>query len=286
MEHFKITEEQEWQLFELLEGNLTPQDAQQLQQEIERNPALKAHYLEFQATYLQPSSVEFPNAQALKKSNKNKQVYFYFSLSAAAAIALLWVSNFLMPTTKSQGPTLEQTANIAKNSPQENLEFTPTVGYSIPVIKNTSRGKHSNQSASSSTSQAFNAAHSADQNTTQQRIESTTINNTQIHPLIVATEQNRSTPNVNDTAVRRNKIRTTPESQLANNATITTPKLPSQKNKRALIQSFYRDARAMVENGHVPHIKVKAVNKDKDWMPEFQVGLTLENNVILTSFNP
>jgi hypothetical protein len=28
------------------------------------------------------------------------------------------------------------------------------------------------------------------------------------------------------------------------------------------------------------------VNNDADWMPEFQVGLTLENNVILTSFNP
>jgi hypothetical protein len=283
MKQFEITEAQEWQLFELLEGNLTPQDAQQLQQEIERNPALKAHYLKFQATYLQPSPVEYPNANSLKKSNKNKQVYFYFSLSAAAAIALLWVSYFLMPATKSQGPASEQTANIAKNSPQENLEFTPTLGYSIPVVKSTSRDKHSNQSASSSTSQAFNAAHSADQNNTHQRIDSTTINNTQIHPLIVATEQNRSTPNVNDTAVRRNKIRTTPESQLANNA---APKLPSQKNKRALIQSFYRDARAMVENGHVPHIKVKAMNKDKDWMPEFQVGLTLENNVILTSFNP
>jgi hypothetical protein len=65
-----------------------------------------------------------------------------------------------------------------------------------------------------------------------------------------------------------------------------SPSIAQQKTRKELLKSFYLDAQRMVENGHLPHVKVKTVNNDADWMPEFQVGLTLENNVILTSFNP
>ena len=35
MNQYKITEEQEWQLFELLEGNLSAEEANRLHQQIE-----------------------------------------------------------------------------------------------------------------------------------------------------------------------------------------------------------------------------------------------------------
>ena len=40
MNQYKITEEQEWQLFELLEGNLSAEEANRLHQQIESNLGL------------------------------------------------------------------------------------------------------------------------------------------------------------------------------------------------------------------------------------------------------
>jgi hypothetical protein len=93
--------------------------------------------------------------------------------------------------------------------------------------------------------------------------------------------------NINDSAKAQPVTIQRSPSILANtNNQPQSPKITQQKTKKELLKSFYLDARRMIENGHVPHINVRTVNKDQDWMPEFQVGLTLENNVILTSFNP
>ena len=114
-----------------------------------------------------------------------------------------------------------------------------------------------------------------------------------VHPLILATEPIRKVKNVNDSSFRRGtEVLATQNNANASNKPITQEAIQTAiaqrtpKTKRELLKSFYQDARRMVENGHLPHINVKTVNKDQDWMPEFQVGLTLENNVILTSFNP
>ena len=122
--------------------------------------------------------------------------------------------------------------------------------------------------------------------TTSEQNPTTTLDNSQtVHPLITATEPIRKVRNINDTVVRKTVSSQSTASALAS-IDRPSPKIAQQKTKKELLKSFYLDARRMIENGHVPHINVKTVNNDEDWMPEFQVGLTLENNVILTSFNP
>jgi hypothetical protein len=44
MKQFEITEAQEWQLFEMLEGNLSAEEAALLHQDIESQPALAYHF--------------------------------------------------------------------------------------------------------------------------------------------------------------------------------------------------------------------------------------------------
>jgi anti-sigma factor RsiW len=51
MKQFEITEAQEWQLFELLEGNLSADESALLHQEIEAQPALAYHFNLLKQTY-------------------------------------------------------------------------------------------------------------------------------------------------------------------------------------------------------------------------------------------
>jgi hypothetical protein len=110
-------------------------------------------------------------------------------------------------------------------------------------------------------------------------------NKQDIHPLIAATEPIRKVRKINDSLNTRKPSPNKSAIVVAQNDR-PSPSIAPQKTRKELLKSFYLDARRMVENGHLPHVKVKTVNNDADWMPEFQVGLTLENNVILTSFNP
>jgi len=283
MKPAQISEEQEWQLFELLEGNLSDKDSAELLKAMEFDPQLKAHYIALKQTYLTPSQVIYPNAQALKKSGAGKRVFFYTSLGAAAALAILW---FFKATTVTQPATMSQ-SNLAKQSlnnesapkPMQTEPFTVEFNdqahkgcVTLPDL--TARGKQPDG----------------------QTVEINPSGSKQpINPLITATEPVRNTKNASDSNKIRSSIEVFTSQNKPNNnaqnasqsqAIVAALSVRPPKTKKELLQSFYQDARRMVENGHLPHIKVKAENRDQDWMPEFQVGLTLEKNVILTSFNP
>jgi hypothetical protein len=287
MKSNQITEAQEWQLFELLEGNLSSSESSQLLAALDSDPHLRSHYEALKLTYLQPSQISYPHAQSLKKTQSKKQVFLLASLSIAAAFALLLFYR-ASAVTQPMKNTQNQVAQASKSSQtplnierpnQTQIDQLPTsihhhrnlIGVDAPTAKT------KNQSfvpVGAETTEKW------------------------VHPLITATEPHRKVNNVNDS----NRIRSTVEvfasqkpgksgTMDAQNATNSNPIVAAlsqrpPKTKKELLQSFYRDARRMVENGHLPHLSVKTVNKDQDWMPEFQVGLTLENNVILTSFNP
>ncbi len=70
MKQFEITEAQEWQLFELLEGNLSADESALLHQEIEAQPALAYHFNLLKQTYTSAPQIHFPEAQSLKKQEE------------------------------------------------------------------------------------------------------------------------------------------------------------------------------------------------------------------------
>lgn len=262
-----ISEEQEWQLFELLEGNLSPIEAANLRKQIQGDANLEAHYKAMSHTYLTPADIHFTEKESLKKRQSKRTVYFYTSLSAAATIAILWffsANRAIQPVVPAQ---LQLTTTESQRPPTTSKPSNP----STLVVTTEAESKKNAKVVVFTTSE---------QNPT------TTLDNSQtVHPLITATEPIRKVRNINDTVVRKT---VSPQSTASALASIDrpSPKIAQQKTKKELLKSFYLDARRMIENGHVPHINVKTVNNDEDWMPEFQVGLTLENNVILTSFNP
>lgn len=80
-----ISDEQAWQLFELLEGNLTEPAAKELFKAMQGDANLKAHYEALAQTYLQPTTTIYPDAPSLKKKTSNRTVLFYASMSVAAS---------------------------------------------------------------------------------------------------------------------------------------------------------------------------------------------------------
>jgi hypothetical protein len=269
-----ITEDLEWQLFELLEGNLPPNIAEQLQQRIEKDIHLQAHYQALAQTYSIPTSTEFPEKESLKKRSVRNTIYFYTSLSAAAAVAILWFFN----ANRAIQPVQPQQLRVAQNT----LSEQPLASALEPPVPSANSVRYPIARKIEYANTKFD-----DPNNVHELVSAITNTSPSIHPLITATEPIRKVRNINDSAKAQPVIIQRSPSILANtNNQPPSPKIAQQKTKKELLKSFYQDARRMIENGHVPHINVRTVNKDQDWMPEFQVGLTIENNVILTSFNP
>ena len=317
MKQFEITEAQEWQLFELLEGNLSADESALLHQEIEAQPALAYHFNLLKQTYSSAPEIHFPEAQSLKKQPRNKQVYLWTSTAAAAVIALflLWKPISTL-TNKSSIEAQDKMGQVFEKSKlNEGLEMPSLNPDSAPK-------KESDRSANTIFSAKTQATKNLAGNFTTEKI----------HPLITATNDFRSqrkdsqqsnivakieivknaTANslaqhlsdqgtIGDALQFNNgenqgpQLLPTPFGQNQNtiSGTESTPSLKSKLAKNAsprktgfaLAKSFYNDGKTMIQNGHVPHVNIKTINKSHSLLPTIQMGVRLENNVIMASFN-
>jgi hypothetical protein len=317
MKQFEITEAQEWQLFELLEGNLSADESALLHQEIEAQPALAYHFNLLKQTYSSAPEIHFPEAQSLKKQPRNKQVYLWTSTAAAAVIALLLLWKPISTlTNKSSIDAQDKMGQVFEKSKQnEGLEMPSLNPYSAPK-------KESDRTANTISPVKSQATKNVAGNFTTEKT----------HPLITATNDFRSqrkdsqqrnivakieivknaTANslaqhlsdqgsIGDALQFNNgenqgpQILPTPFGQNQNTISgrESTPSLKSKLAKNAsprktgfaLAKSFYNDGKTMIQNGHVPHVNIKTINKSHSLLPTIQMGVRLENNVIMASFN-
>jgi hypothetical protein len=317
MKQFEITEAQEWQLFELLEGNLSADESALLHQEIEAQPALAYHFNLLKQTYTSAPEIHFPEAQSLKKQPRNKQVYLWTATAAAAAIALLLLWKPISTlTNKSSIDAQDKMGQVFEKSKQnEGLEMPSLNPDSAPKTE-------SDRSANSISSAKSRATKNLAGSFTTEKI----------HPLITATNDFRSQRNdsqqsrivakieivqnatanslaqhlldqgtigdalqFNNVENQGPQLLPTPFGQNQNTISGTestpSPKAKLAKNASprktgfALAKSFYNDGKTMIQNGHVPHVNIKTINKSHSLLPTIQMGVRLENNVIMASFN-
>jgi hypothetical protein len=317
MKQFEITEAQEWQLFELLEGNLSADESALLHQEIEAQPALAYHFNLLKQTYTSAPEIHFPEAQSLKKQPRNKQVYLWTSTAAAAVIALflLWKPISTLTNKSSieaqdkmgqvfeksklneglEMPSLnpdsapkkesDRSANTifsAKTQATKNLAGNFTTEKIHPLITATndfrSQRKDSQQSnivakieiVKNATSNSL-AQHLLDQGTIGDALQFNNVENQGPQLLPTPFGQNQNT-------ISGTESTPSPKAKLAKNAS-------PRKTGFALVKSFYNDGKTMIQNGHVPHVNIKTINKSHSLLPTIQMGVRLENNVIMASFN-
>jgi hypothetical protein len=317
MKQFEITEAQEWQLFELLEGNLSADESALLHQEIEAQPALAYHFNLLKQTYTSAPKIHFPEAQSLKKQPRNKQVYHWTSTAAAAVIALLLLWKPISTlTNKSSIDAQDKMGQVFEKSKQnEGLEMPSLNPYSAPK-------KESDRTANTISPVKSQATKNVAGNFTTEKT----------HPLITATNDFRSQRKdsqqrniVAKIEIVKNATANSLAQHLSDQGTIgdalqfnngenqgpqilptpfgqnqntisgreSTPSLKSKLAKNAsprktgfaLAKSFYNDGKTMIQNGHVPHVNIKTINKSHSLLPTIEMGVRLENNVIMASFN-
>ena len=317
MNQFNITEAQEWQLFELLEGNLSAEEAALLHQEIESQPALAYHYNLLKKTYTSAPEIHFPDAQSLKKQPRNKQIYLWASTAAAAAIALLLLWKPISPVSiKSSIEAQDKMGQVFdKSKLNEGLEM-PSLNPDSAPKKESQRSTNAIRPANSQVTKNLAGNFTAEK----------------IHPLITATNDFRSqrkdsqqrnivakieiVKNATTNSLAQHltdqgsigdalqfsggqnqgpQMLPTPFGQNPNNMSGTentqSPKAKLAKNPSprktglALVKSFYNDGKTMIQNGHVPHVNIKTINKSHSLLPTIEMGVRLENNVIMASFN-
>lgn len=285
MKQFEITEAQEWQLFELLEGNLSADESALLHQEIEAQPALAYHFNLLKQTYTSAPEIHFPEAQSLKKQPRNKQVYLWTSTAAAAAIALLLLWKPISTlTNKSSIEAQDKMGQVFEKSKlNEGLEMPSLNPYSAPKTESAtndfrSQRKDSQQSrivakieiVKNATSNSL-AQHLSDQGTIGDALQFNNGENQGPQLLPTPFGQNENT-------ISETESTQSPKAKLAKNAS-------PRKTGFALVKSFYNDGKTMIQNGHVPHVNIKTINKSHSLLPTIQMGVRLENNVIMASFN-
>lgn len=230
-----ITEDLEWQLFELLEGNLPPDIAAQLQQRIQQDVHLQAHYQALAQTYSIPTSTEFPEKESLKKRSVRNTIYFYTSLSAAAAVAILWFFN----ANRAIQPVQPQQLRVAQNT----LSEQPQASALEPPAPSANSVRYPIARKIENANTKFD-----DPNNVHELVSAITNTSPSIHPLITATEPIRKVRNINDSAKAQPVIIQRSPSILANtNNQPPSPKIAQQKTKKELLKSFYQDARRMIE---------------------------------------
>jgi len=130
-----IPEEIQWQIFELLEGNLSEKESEQTLKIIESNTNYRSFYRELSLTYLKPEPAEYPNKSILlKTSTGNFKVSRNLTLilSSAAAIALfIFTNNESIHVTKNALPS-KSLLTASENIPSQ-TESTIKIVSSIRV---------------------------------------------------------------------------------------------------------------------------------------------------------
>ena len=285
MKQFEITEAQEWQLFELLEGNLSADESALLHQEIEAQPALAYHLNLLKQTYSSAPEIHFPEAQSLKKQPRNKQVYLWTSTAAAAVIALLLLWKPISTLTNKS--SIEAQNNMGqvfeKSKLNEGLEMPSLNPDSAPKTESATNDFRSQRKDSqqrnivakieivkNATANSL-AQHLLDQGTIGDALQFNNGENQgpQLFPTPFGQNQN---------TISGTESTQSPKAKLAKNAS-------PRKTGFALAKSFYNDGKTMIQNGHVPHVNIKTINKSHSLLPTIQMGVRLENNVIMASFN-
>ena len=130
-----IPEEIQWQIFELLEGNLSEKESEQTLKIIESNTNYRSFYRELSLTYLKPEKDEYPNKSILLKTSAgNFKVWRNLTLilSSAAAIALFIFTNYESPHVSNNALPSKSLLTASENIPSQ-TESTIKIVSSIRV---------------------------------------------------------------------------------------------------------------------------------------------------------
>lgn len=278
----EISEENQWRIFELLEGNLSPQEQKMLLDEIEQKSELKDFYLALKLTYLTPEIVEYPNKNKLLKTSIGVVIFQHY-LKYAAAAAVIGITAYF------QFFKIENTVNTTKQVTVSSSSNQPKT-FDVPQIKNELR---SNQIiVSTAQRQSYNSNHK-----TNNIIPLKTFKAKEFNPSIKLIEENQflnqllengylsnnekkdmmlkwlilNSNNQNAVVnIAENEHKIIPvEVKVVNQDILSPEELENQE----LNEVWVREAKQMLKKGKIPKMKLVSTRKENQWMPKFELEI-------------
>jgi len=287
----EISDEQQFLIFELLEGNLSKEESESTLKAVQSSPELFQFYNELKLTYLAPdNSILFNKKQTLKKSIFTVQIQS--TLKYAAAIAVFGIISWLFYFSKLNkiNPQISSIPRIEKQS-KNDTENTTVPGsktnlHANTKIKNNRIYQKDNQTISNNStvklvvnapikqldSHIITTAFSFENSFLTQILENQYLSDEEKLSKILKWKRLNADANLNKTENLGN-------SNLENNKVeivFTDFKKLEKDHQKQLRKLWFTEARNGLKYGKIPQVKLVSSKKENNWIP--QVNLQLKAN--------
>lgn len=278
----EISEELQWEVFELLEGNLSHEESLIILNKVKSNKDLEKYYSSLKQTYLEKdSAILYPNKQTLiKKSVWN--IYVSPLKYVAAAVVVLCVSylaykNQSTPVAMQLSVTSHDSKPIIESNEATKIEVaTPKKMTTLVSAVNYKQNSHSNIPLEKLSLNKFNKRKKQFNPSTKLIEESEFYNNLTANTYLSEEEKKHIMlkwlliHSANYCACQDDCI----EVQPAQNMALNNVEL---RNDQQLSKQWIKEVKQMIKSGNIPKIKLVSSRKKEKWLPTLGIQVNTEN---------
>ncbi len=275
----EISEEEQWEIFELLEGNLISTDENKLLQKTKRNPALNAYYLSLKNTYLEDEKHEYPHKNKLIKRKVIGITYLSFIQYAASIVAIIGLGYWAISIQKEEEIVFKKQRASSTSTEQKKSTY-PLVQLSSNEIKYKKSDSKAPQKKLLNTIHSLNKFESKSFNPSTKLLEETEFFNQLVANQYLTSAEKKTkmlkwlilnTPNPQIQVANATELNQTVkvEYQVVQQDILSTPEIESQE----LNSIWVSEAKEMLKKGQIPKIKFTSSKSEKKWLPKFDLEI-------------
>ena len=278
----EISEELQWEIFELLEGNLSHEESLIILNKVKSNKDLEKYYSSLKQTYLEKdSAIVYPDKQNLiKKSVWN--IYVSPLKYVAAAVVVLCVSylvnnNQPTPVALQSSVTKYDTKPLIDSNEATKIEVaTPKKLTTLVSLVNNKQNSPSNIPLEKLSLNKFNRRKKQFNPSTKLIEESEFYNNLTANTYLSEEEKKQIMlkwlliHSANYCACQDDCIDVQPARNIAMNDI-------EIKNDQQLSKKWISEVKQMIKSGTIPKIKLVSSRKKEKWLPTLGIQVNTEN---------
>ena len=278
----EISEELQWEIFELLEGNLSHEESLIILNKVKSNKDLEQYYSSLKQTYLEKdSAIVYPDKQNLiKKSVWN--IYVSPLKYVAAAVVVLCVSylvnnNQPTPVALQSSVTKYDTKPLIDSNEATKIEVaTPKKLTTLVSLVNNKQNSPSNIPLEKLSLNKFNKRKKQFNPSTKLIEESEFYNNLTANTYLSEEEKKQIMlkwlliHSANYCACQDDCIDVQPARNIAMNDI-------EIKNDQQLSKKWISEVKQMIKSGTIPKIKLVSSRKKEKWLPTLGIQVNTEN---------
>lgn len=278
----EISEELQWEIFELLEGNLSREESLIILNKVKSNKDLEKYYSSLKQTYLEKeSAIVYPDKQNLiKKSVLN--IYVSPLKYVAAAVVVLCVSylvnnNQPTPVALQSSVTKYDTKPLIDSNEATKIEVaTPKKLTTLVSLVNNKQNSPSNIPLEKLSLNKFNRRKKQFNPSTKLIEESEFYNNLTANTYLSEEEKKQIMlkwlliHSANYCACQDDCIDVQPARNIAMNDV-------EIKNDQQLSKKWISEVKQMIKSGTIPKIKLVSSRKKEKWLPTLGIQVNTEN---------